>query len=425
MDHLCGAGSSLTVGKNQAYENYLASVELSKEPLKEEDLLLERFYKHVSERGSDVYLTQPVTGQETPSTYTWQQVHSEASKMAAHINSMGFEKHSKIAIASKNCAHFIIAELAIWMSGNTTVALFPNLNEGTCKYILDHCEAKLLFVGKIEPSWDKMKKGVPEDLPTIGLGPLAPSEYESWESITQKTEPLSDKVTRDFDDEALIVYTSGSTGQPKGVLHSFRTISMPTKLLSFCHSYNPQDRYLSYLPIAHVMDRWIGLCCSLYAGYQVFFAESINTFVQDLQRCRPTIFISVPRLWLKFQLGVFKKLPEKKLNFLLKIPIISGLIRKKIVSGLGLECARLTGSGSAPIPGELLDWYRTLGLNMLEGYGMSENFCYSHMAIEGRTKVGTIGSPYPGAEHKISEEGEILVKSPGTMVGYYKAPEKN
>jgi len=172
------------------------------------------------------------------------------------------------------------------------------------------------------------------------------------------------------------------------------------------------------------MDRWLSECLSLYAGTTVYFAESLTTFVQDLGRARPTVFVSVPRLWLKFQLGVFSKMPKSRLDFLLKIPILSGLLKKKLLAGLGLDSVRFAGSGSAPIPAELLAWYRNLGLELLEGYGMSENFNYSHITVPGKGRPGYIGHPYPEVECKLSDEGEILVKSPGTMVGYYKEPEK-
>jgi len=143
-----------------------------------------------------------------------------------------------------------------------------------------------------------------------------------------------------------------------------------------------------------------------------------------LQRSRPTLFISVPRLWLKFQLGVFQKVPPKKLNRLLKIPILSGVVKKKILTQLGLNHVRFAGSGSAPIPKEVIDWYRSLGLELLEGYGMTENMSYSHCTKPGQVRVGYVGPSYPDVECRISEEGEILVKSPGNMTGYYKMPEK-
>jgi long-subunit acyl-CoA synthetase (AMP-forming) len=135
------------------------------------------------------------------------------------------------------------------------------------------------------------------------------------------------------------------------------------------------------------------------------------------------MFISVPRLWLKFQQGVFSKMPPAKLNLLLSIPILGGIVRKKILKGLGLDQVIVAGSGSAPIPAELITWYRKLGLNLLEGYAMTEDFAYSHNSTNDINAPGCVGVPLEGVHARISPEGEILVKSPGQMVGYYKRPD--
>jgi long-chain acyl-CoA synthetase len=161
----------------------------------------------------------------------------------------------------------------------------------------------------------------------------------------------------------------------------------------------------------------------LVTGNNLFFAESLATFVADLNRCRPTIFMSVPRLWTKFQAGIFTKMPPKKLNLLLSIPIISFLVKKKILKGLGLDQCRLAGSGSAPIPKELLEWYRRLGLVLLEGYGMTENFNYSHINRLGNERAGYVGQTYDDVEQRIAEDGELQVKTPGAMMGYFKNDE--
>lgn len=139
-----------------------------------------------------------------------------------------------------------------------------------------------------------------------------------------------------------------------------------------------------------------------------------------MQRCKPTVFIAVPRLWTKFQTGIFAKIPPQKLNKLLKIPIINGIVRKKILSGLGLDQCRVAGSGSAPIPAAVINWYRTVGLNLLEGYGMTEDFGYSHMSREGRSRVGYVGEPYSEVRQRIAADGEIQVLSPAVMMGYFK-----
>jgi len=389
--------------------------------LSDDQLLLQRFYSHCENRGKDVFLTQPVGGGEVLD-YTFLDVLDEAKRMAAHLRSLELPAQSKIAMISKNCAHFFMADLAIWMAGHVSVALYPTLIRDTVSYILDHSDAELLFVGKLD-TWDEVKHGIPEGMRQIAL-PLAPkTDLPAWDDITASVEPIEDTPVRGMDDEALLIYTSGSTGQPKGVLHTFRTICAPTVGLVSLLKIKSSDRGLSYLPLAHSMDRWLSECVGTYVGSHVFFAESLDTFVQDLARARPTVFVSVPRLWLKFQLGVFAKLPPKKLKTLLKLPVIKGVIKKKILGNLGLDSARFAGSGSAPIPAELLAWYRNLGLELLEGYGMSENFNYSHLTMPGKGRAGYIGHPYPDVEHRISEEGEILVKSPGTMVGYYKQPE--
>ncbi|MFT4625375.1 MAG: long-chain acyl-CoA synthetase [Myxococcota bacterium] len=391
-------------------------------PVSDDDLLLQRFYGHVATRGDAVYLTQPIGGGEVR-TYTFAEVADQARRMATHLVGLDLPAGSKVAILSKNCAHFFMAELGIWMAGHVSVALYPTLNRATVRYILEHSESRLLFVGKLD-GWDtELSHGVPDDLPCIAF-PLSPkTDYPRWDDLVAEAAPIDGPPVRAADDESLIIYTSGSTGQPKGVVHTFGTISAPTASLAKTLSATADDRILSYLPLAHAMDRWLSLCLSLYTGLQIYFAESLDTFVSDLNRARPTLFVSVPRLWLKFQLGVFKKMPRKRLELLTRIPIVSGIVKRKILGNLGLDSARFAGSGSAPIPAELITWYRNLGLELLEGYGMSENFNFSHLTRPGHGRAGYIGHPHPEVECKISDAGEILIKSPGNMKGYYKQPE--
>lgn len=386
--------------------------------------IIDFFLENVKKTPDRTYLTQPMGG-ENVETLTFAQVLDQAKRMAEYLKSLDYPAKSHIAICSKNCAWWIIADIAIWLAGHISVPIYPTLTADTVSYIIEHSESKLLFVGKLdEKPWEEMKGGVPEGFPTVSF-PLSPegTYTKSWNDIISTTEPIAAIVERDPEELATLIYTSGSTGKPKGVMHKFSTLSETTKGLVAVVKAKPSDRVLSYLPLAHGMSRWVDQCTSMYVGYQLFFAETLKTFVQDLNRCKPTLFLSVPRLWTKFQQGVHAKMPAHKLNTLLKIPLLNILIKKKLLKGLGLDKVRYAGSGSAPIPAELLDWYRTLGLDLLEGYGMTENFNYSHISKPGLTRVGYVGNTYDDVECRISEEGEIQVKSPGTMVGYYKNEE--
>ena len=387
----------------------------------EPQLVLDDAYRWEKTAPNQLWMTQPI-GNGQVQTYTWAEAMDQVRRMAAHLKSLNLEPGSHIGLISKNCAHFILADLAIWMAGHVSVALYPTLNADTIDYILNHSESKLLFVGKLD-GWDEIKKGIPSGMPCISFPLAPPNDYETWDEITARTEPLQGNPSRGADEPAIIVYTSGSTGQPKGVMHSFGAIAASVKGAEDIFQATTKDRMLSYLPLAHVYERFCVETQGIRAGMQLFFADSLDTFVADLNRAQPTIFLSVPRLWLKFQLGVFHKLPPEKLNRLLRIPLLNRVIKKKLLTGLGLQHVRLAASGSAPIPPDLIQWYRDLGLELLEGYGMSEDFAYSHATHPGRGRFGYVGNPMPGVDVKISDEGEILIKSPGNMMGYYKQPE--
>lgn len=384
-------------------------------------LLLDAAYEWERNSPDRVYMTQPLGAGKTVD-YTWAETMDQARRMAAHLRSLDLPANSHIALISKNCAHFVICDLAIWMAGHATIALYPTLNAETVSYILEHSDSRLVFIGKLD-DWDDMRPGIPDDLPKIAL-PLAPeTDFEQWDDIVARHEPIADNPSPPGEQLALMCYTSGSTGRPKGVMHSFASASRPAQRFAQELEISADDRILSYLPLAHVMERATVECGSFYSGTHIYFADSLDTFLQDLRRARPTLFISVPRLWLKFQMGVFQKFPEKKLDRLLKIPIVSRIVRKKVLDGLGLGDVRIAGSGSAPIPGDLIEWYDKLGLHIIEGYGMSEDFAYSHMSTPTKRKAGYVGVAWSDVETRISDAGEIQIKSPGDMMGYYKAPE--
>jgi long-chain acyl-CoA synthetase len=387
-------------------------------------LLLDHIYEHEKAQASRVFLTQP-TGNGQAVDYTWAQVMDQSRRMATHLQSQGFAPGSRIAILSKNCAHFFMAELAIWMAGHTTVAIFPTETADTVKYVLEHSEASLLFVGKLD-TWPHQAPGVPAQLPCIAL-PLAPETgFETWDAIVANTAPMAGQPGRAPDDLAMLMYTSGSTGTPKGVMHSFAGASAAASGIAqdLHERVKGEVRILSYLPLAHIFERaWVECAAFIDGQMHIYFAEALDTFLADLQRARPTTFISVPRLWLKFQQGVFTKMPPAKLDRLLGIPILGRIVARKVLKGLGLDQVQLAGSGSAPIPPDLIAWYKRLGLRLSEGYGMTEDFAYSFSSNEEHFAPGCVGVVLPGVQARISPEGEILIKSPGQLVGYFKQPE--
>ena len=388
-------------------------------------LALQRMYHWESTTPDRVVLTQPLGGGAV-TEYTWRQVMDQVRRMAAHLQSQGLQPGDKVALLSKNTAHWLMADFAIWLGGFVSVPLYPTLAAGTIRQILEHSGAKLLFVGKLD-GWEGMKPGIPEGLPCISL-PLCPADaaksYTSWDSIVAKTEPLKGNPLRDADELSTIMYTSGTTGAPKGVMHSFGTFAWGVQSGLKRVPIDSGARMLSYLPLAHVAERTLVEHGLLATGMHVFFAESLETFTTDLQRAKPTVFFSVPRLWVKFQQGINLKMPPAKLDRLLKIPILGGIVRKKVLTALGLQECTWAAGGAAPMPPELLRWYNKLKLDLVEVYGMTENCGVSHATLPGKQRPGTVGLPYDGVQSRLDPvTSEIQMKAPCLMLGYYKEPE--
>ena len=387
-------------------------------------LALQRLYHWETTAPDKVVLTQPLGGGAVRD-YTWREVLDQTRRMAAHLQSLGMPAGARVAMLSKNTAHWLMCDFAIWMAGYVSVPLYPTLAAGTIRQILEHSEAKLLFIGKLD-GWKGMKPGIPTGLPCITL-PLAPADalkdWPSWDDITAKTAPLKGQPVREADDLCTIMYTSGTTGAPKGVMHTFGNFALAVQQGLSRIPMREDGRMLSYLPLSHVVERALVEHGQLSTGMHVYFAESLETFTADLQRARPTVFFSVPRLWVKFQQGIQTKMPPAKMDLMLKIPILGGIVRKKILNALGLQDCLFAAGGAAPMPQELLRWYSRLGLNVAEGYGMTENIGCSHLTTGDPSGFGTVGRVYDAAQCRIDPgNGEIQVKAPWTMLGYYKEP---
>ena len=390
-----------------------------------DSLALQRLYHWERSAPEQIAFTQPL-GAGGLAEYRWREVLGQSRRMATHLQSLGVTPGDRVAILSKNTAHWMMSDYAIWLAGAVSVPLYPTLAAGTIRQILEHSGAKLLFVGKLD-GWEGMKPGIPVGLPCISH-PLAPEDakksYPGWDESVAKSKPLEGQPVRPESDLSTIMYTSGTTGAPKGVMHSFGNLALAVTTGLKRIPLRADSRMLSYLPLAHVVERALVEHGQLATGMHVYFAESLDTFTQDLQRARPTVFFSVPRLWVKFQQGIGAKMPPARLDLLLKIPLLSGIVKKKVLSALGLQDCIFAAGGAAPMPPELLRWYSRLGLRLAEGYGMTENLGASHITTGDPAQFGTVGRPYEHVQCRIDPvNGEILVKAPWTMLGYYKQPE--
>jgi len=390
-----------------------------------DDLLaLQRLYHWEKTAPDRVAFTQPVGGGEVRD-YTWREVLDQSRRMAAHLQGLGLQRGDRVAILSKNTVHWMMSDYAIWLAGCVSVPLYPTLAPGTIRQILEHSESRLLFVGKLD-GWEHMKPGVPDGLPCISH-PLAPDDarqsYPRWDDIVARTAPLAGDPVRPGDELATIIYTSGTTGAPKGVMHCFAAFAWVVQTALKRVPADASTRMLSYLPLSHVVERALVEHGQLATGMHVYFAESLDTFAADMRRARPTVFFSVPRLWVKFQHAVLAKMPATRLDRLLKLPIVKGMVSRKILATLGLQHCVFAAGGAAPMPPELLRWYARIGLDIAEGYGMTENLAATHITVPGQA-IGTVGLPYDGVQCRLDpSDGEIQVKSPATMLGYYKEPE--
>lgn len=382
---------------------------------------LQAFASTVRQRGKAVAMIQPLGGGKLRE-YNWLEIQDEALRMASYLRSLNLPANTNVALMSKNCAEWIVADLAIWMAGHVSVPLYPTLTSTSVRLILEHSGAPLLFVGKLDV-WDEAKAGVPESVDCIAFS-LAPDDARSrfpvWNDIIAQHQPLVDPSDPSEDALATIIYTSGTTGMPKGVMHSFRNFAVVGTKLVNVYDLKSSDRMISYLPLSHIAERAAVELALIYVGHEVHFAESLETFADDLKRARPTLFFAVPRIWTKFYQKVTDAMPPAKLSRLLRIPILNRIIKKKILSAMGLQDCRIALSGAAALSPEVIEWFNKLGFEILEVYGMTENMAWSHTTRSGDQRVGWVGLPNEGVECRIAEGGEIHVRSPGNMLGYYR-----
>ncbi|GAB3339850.1 AMP-binding protein [Larkinella ripae] len=390
--------------------------------------LLDYFYYWEKQQPRKVYLRQPRGDRYFD--FTWREVGKQARTLATYLNSLGLPPKSNIGLLSKNCAHWIIADLAILLSGHVSVPFYPTLTARQLRQILDHSGCQVLFVGKLD-KWEEMKTGVPETVRCIAFPTQSTSTeltdpaYTQWDEILRTYTPMTDNPQPHSEDLFTIIYTSGTTGHPKGVMMEYKAMISAidaTKPLMGVDVPNP--RFFSYLPLCHVAERNLVEALSLITGGTVYFVESMATFARNLAAARPTHFLGVPRIWLKFQQNILARLPQQQLDRLLNIPLVSDLVKRSLRVALGLNDARLILTGAAPTPVALIRWFRQLGIRIQEAYGMTENLGVVSLMPVRQSIDGSVGKPYPGIRLKFDAvTGELMTQSDWTMRGYFREPE--
>lgn len=365
-----------------------------------------------------LFLKQPVNGGYV--TYTYAEAGVEVRKIAHAITSHKLPKHSHVALLSKNCAHWILADLAIMISGFVSIPIYPTLNSVSINQILIHSESKLIIVGKLD-DYENQKEGITE-IPRISVALYGQSDGQLWEDIIKDTNSIGYDHKQLANDLHTIIYTSGTTGVPKGVMHSSGNLMVSARTLTKLFNLPPNLKLFSYLPLAHVAER-VMINAGVVLGGTISFTESLETFSKDLEQTQPHLFFAVPRIWTKFREKILESIPQKKLNLLLAIPILKDIVKNKLKQKLGLKEAMFVVSAAAPISASLISWYRKIGITIFQGYGMTEDCCVSHFNTNEHDKIGTVGKTLYNVQVKLSAEGEICVKNNCLMKGYFKEPE--
>ena len=382
---------------------------------------LDMLYYWEQNHPNQIFLRQPVNRKWQD--YTWKAFSRNVRILANWIKERHLPAGSRIGIQAKNCAEWFIADMAILMSGHVSVPLYPGQPQEDIAYIFEHAGIELVIIGRLDqPDW--LQNALPDNCISVGLTGCALETSFTLADILATTKPTTDSPRPGPDQVFTIMYTSGTTGHPKGVMHSYASVAFVCSRTVKTFNIDSRDRYLSYLPLSHAAERVIVEMTSIYSGARVHFVENIDTFMSDLKNARPTLFFSVPRLWQKFKAGIEEKISLQRLSTLLHIPGVSQLLSRQILKGLGLDKARICLSGAASISKDLLNWYNRLGLRIQEGYGMTESFAYGTFSREGKPLFGAVGTAMPGCEIKLGRQNEVMLRSPSLMRGYYQEPEK-
>ena len=369
---------------------------------------------------NDVWLREPHG--ENLTEWTWSQVQAEVGTIAAWQESFLGGPGVNVGLLSRNRAHWFMADLGTIAAGNVTIPMFITLPRDTAEYVMSFTEMKLLFVGETE-NWEAVKTVLPEGIVLVTLpGVTLDEPHLRWEDLVAAHAGQSSSYECQPSDLVSIVFTSGTTGVPKGVMQTHASNEIPVNRFMTSFATPPRGRYFSYLPLAHIAERQIVEYASLINGGEVYFNENMLTLLRDLPACRPHIMFGPPRVWEQLQqviTGYFGS-QQAVTDALERDPEGSG---KQVRDMLGLDDVLYLLTAAAPTPPALIEWYGQFGLDLMEGFGQTEAMGLSANTHEHR-KIGSIGQVVGNVEVRISEEGELLARASGLATGYYKDPEK-
>ena len=384
---------------------------------------LDMFYHWEATIPDQVWLRRAHRGSWTD--LTWAGAGEQCRRMAAALQQQGLKAGDKVGILAANSPHWLMADIACMMAGMVVVPVYTTMPMDKVLYVAEHSDMRTLFVdNSVDPG--ELRAELPATLSMFGLpGTDGPAMDLSWEGILASGSIVEGDPRRDPDDIWTIIYTSGTTGMPKGVMHSYATLPHSGRSIPQFTGSNTQSRLFCYLPLAHAAERVLIELHSLYSGASIGFNEGKESFTADLREIRPTFFLAVPRIWTNLKAGIIAQLGDDAWQRLLDNPQAGAEIGKAVLTAMGLDAVTYAFSGAAPIsPADIQAW-RALGMPLYEGFGQSE-IMSGTANIAGQDRVGSVGKILEGggSEVKISEIGEILLRAPGAMLGYYKDPEK-
>ncbi len=423
------------------------------------------FRQTVRERGDRVAMRKKEYG--LWHDISWNEYYRLAKYVGSALISMGLQKGDCVSIIGENSPEWVIIDLGIQGAGGVAVGIYTTNAWPQVEYVLKDSESKFFFVENEEQldKWLHFRGKVPSLQKVIvwdleGLrhfkDPMVMTYddlLEMGRKIVDKEPDLYEQQTEQIrpEDLSVLVYTSGTTGPPKGSMLTHRNVTWMARAIVMDDPVQDDDNVMSFLPLCHIFERLFSVFVHVTYGYTVNFIESLDTVTDNMREISPTVGYAVPRVWEKYLSAVYIRMSDatwfKKLVFgtALKIgkaraslemnfkpvpiylQLLYGLayaaVFRKLKERLGFDRLRVAYSGAAPIAPDVLHFFQSIGVNLIEGYGQTETSGVTTASRIGRVKFGTVGPPLTGVEVKIAGDGEILVRSPGVFKGYYKNPE--